>query len=49
MLVAMPPLPNTHSCCGAQLKHKDDFTLPFYIYYCNSDSEGVGLPEFDQG
>jgi hypothetical protein len=27
---AIPPLPNTPSLRGAQLKHSDNFTLTFY-------------------
>jgi len=35
---AIPPLPHTSSLCGAQLKHRDNFTftfsnLPIYCYY----------------
>jgi hypothetical protein len=26
---AIPPLPNTPSWCGAQLKHRDNFTFTF--------------------
>jgi hypothetical protein len=32
MSEAIPPLPNTPSWCGAQLKHRDNFTfLPFTL------------------
>jgi hypothetical protein len=30
---AIPPLSNTSSCRGAQLKHRDTFTLPFVRTY----------------
>jgi hypothetical protein len=30
---AIPPLPNTPSWRGAQLKHRDNFTFTFYTYY----------------
>jgi hypothetical protein len=29
---AIPPLPNTPSWRGAQLKHRDNFTFTFYFY-----------------
>jgi hypothetical protein len=29
---AIPPLPNTHTWCGAQLKHRNNFTFTFYLY-----------------
>jgi hypothetical protein len=29
---AIPPLPNTPSWCGAQLKHRDNFTFPFTLF-----------------
>jgi hypothetical protein len=29
---AIPPLPNTPSWCGAQLKHRDNFTFTFALY-----------------
>jgi hypothetical protein len=28
---AIPPLPNMPSWCGAQLKHRDNFTVTFYL------------------
>jgi hypothetical protein len=28
---AIPPLPNTPSCRGAQLKHRDNFTFTFTV------------------
>jgi hypothetical protein len=28
---AIPPLPNTPSRCGGQLKHRDNFTFTFYL------------------
>jgi hypothetical protein len=29
---AIPPFPNTPSWCGAQLKHRDNFTFYLYLY-----------------
>jgi hypothetical protein len=29
---AMPPLPNTPLCSGAQLKRRDNLTITFYLY-----------------
>jgi hypothetical protein len=34
MLGAIPPLPNTASWCGAQLKHKENFTFNFTSQFC---------------
>jgi hypothetical protein len=33
MYGAIPSLPNTLSWCGAQLKHRDNFTFTFTFYF----------------
>jgi hypothetical protein len=41
---AIPPLPNTHSWRGAQLKHRDNFTLLLRkIIFFQSSSVGIAL------
>jgi hypothetical protein len=30
MCGAIPPFPNTPSCCGVKLKHRDNFTFTLY-------------------
>jgi hypothetical protein len=38
---ARPPFPNMPTCRGAQLKHRDNFTFYFYLYFyeCNDARE----------
>jgi len=37
MIGAIPPLPDMPSWCGAQLKHRDNFTLLLYFTLCYKD------------
>jgi hypothetical protein len=39
----IPPLPNTLSCRGAQLKHSDNFTFAFICKFSNTRDGGVKL------
>jgi len=34
MYGAIPPVPNTHSWRGAQLKHRDNFTFTYLHFMC---------------
>jgi hypothetical protein len=34
----IPPLPNTPAWRGAELKHRDNFTITFLLYILNSCS-----------
>jgi hypothetical protein len=42
---AIPPLPNTPSWRGAQLKHRDIFTFTFTFYYTVKDNTIVSHGE----
>jgi hypothetical protein len=41
---AVSPLPNTPSWRGAQLKHRDNFTLPYLTVYRSTNTNMTAAP-----